>query len=479
MAPIAQSLCGAILVVAPHKELCQKIELALSGRGHSVTWCTDAVDALACSAQREFDLIVVDQGLQEVSRVDLVGQIKARVRKDEVVIFSFNHIEPEEHAKQPREGFYLTNPSRFDDLFRTVDEVLAQRSKPRGIVNNKLGKDLPRNGKAHFRSIKPTLPETTRLIGQSRVMQQLFRTIERIAPLESNVLITGATGTGKELVARAIHDRSARHNQPFVDVNSSAIPDTLFETEFFGHQRGTFTGAHETRSGLFERASGGTLFLDEVDALNLTAQAKLLRVLQERHLRRLGGRENISVDVRIIAATGTNLKAAVANGAFRSDLYFRLHVLPLHVPPLRERNEDIGLLIDYFLQCHAERSGTQRRRFSLEAMRTLTDYKWPGNVRELENVIEYALAVGSREELGIDDLPPDMFGEDMDAIKEAKVLDIRNNASLAEVERRHIISVFNRCGRHHIKAAAALDIDRRTLYRKLQQYNLESEIKRA
>jgi two-component system response regulator AtoC len=310
-------------------------------------------------------------------------------------------------------------------------------------------------------------------------MKQLFRTIERIAPIGSNVLITGATGTGKELVARAIHDRSARRNQPFVDVNSSAIPDTLFETEFFGHQRGTFTGAYETRRGLFERASGGTLFLDEVDTLNLAAQAKLLRVLQERHLRRLGGRENISVDVRIIAATSSNLKAATANGTFRPDLYFRLRVVPLHVPQLRDRPEDVQLLLDYFLRCHAERSGNQQRRFSAEAIRAMNDYSWPGNVRELENAIEYALAIGSGEVLGLDDLPPDMFGEEMEDVDNANVLSFSSNASLAEVERRHILSVYDRCGRHHIKTAAALRIDRRTLYRKLQQYNMDLQINSA
>lgn len=480
MPPTSHSLRGAILVAAPQKELCQRIELALSRRGHSVSVCTDAVDALNCSAQLDFDLILVDLCLQEVSSFDLVGQIKARGKREEIVIVSFNATAAAKPSKPHPAEVCLANPFQLDDLVRTVEGALLRRDQFGGIVNDKFGnEDSPRNWMEHFGpGIKSGLPHTTGLIGRSSLMKQLFRTIERISAIDSNVLITGATGTGKELVARAIHDLSARSKQPFVDVNSSAIPDTLFEAEFFGHQRGTFTGAYETRRGLFERASGGTLFLDEVDSLNLAAQAKLLRVLQERQLRRLGGKENISVNVRIIAATSTNLKAATATGVFRPDLYFRLRVIPLHMPQLRDRVEDVELLVDYFLACHAERSGKQRR-FSAEAMRVMTDYGWPGNVRELENVIEYALALGDGEEIGVDDLPPDIFGEDVDGIDEANVAHMTSNASLAEVERRHILSVFDRCGRQHIKTAAALRIDRRTLYRKLQQYKLELQIKSA
>ncbi|MCM3870986.1 MAG: sigma-54 dependent transcriptional regulator [Pyrinomonadaceae bacterium] len=475
---IAQPQCGAVLLVAPQKESCQKVELALSHRGHSVAWCANALEALNYSAQREFDLILVDSRLQAAT-VDLVGQIKARGTNEEIVIAAFNGSGSDDKP-QLREP-YLANPFQLDGLIRSIEGALRRRDLLRGIVNGKVGTEAdPGNTRVQSApNTRSRLPMTTALIGRTPVMKQLFRTIQRIAPIDSNVLITGATGTGKELVARAIHDGSGRRDGPFVDVNSSAIPDTLFETEFFGHQRGTFTGAYETRRGLFEKASGGTLFLDEVDTLNLSAQAKLLRVLQERHLRRLGGRENISVDVRIIAATSTNLKGATASGAFRPDLYFRLRVVPLHVPQLRERVEDVELLVDHFLRHHAERNGHQPRRFSPEAIRAMSDYSWPGNVRELENAIEYALAIGSGEELGIDDLPADMFGEDVEEIDDANVLTFPSNASLAEVERRHILAVFNRCGRHHIKTAAALRIDRRTLYRKLQQYNLDLQINSA
>jgi DNA-binding NtrC family response regulator len=331
-----------------------------------------------------------------------------------------------------------------------------------------------RNGAAQATAgVTPLRPHlTTPLVGCSPVMKHLSTIIERVAPTNSSVFITGATGTGKELVARSIHAQSPRRKAPFVDINCAAIPETLLETELFGHQRGTFTGAHETRRGLIESASGGTLFLDEVDALPLSAQVKLLRVLQERSLRRVGGRENIPVDVRIISATNRDLQRAVAEGAFRADLLFRLRVVPIRVPDLRERgDEDIRLLVDYFLRHRGEHGGSRPRSFSAAAMRALMACRWPGNVRELENTVEYALAIGSGDELGLDDLPPDVLqGDtgDCDMLREC----MRHGETLAELERRYILSVLERCGGHQLNTAAVLGIDRRTLYRKLKEYGV-------
>src|ERR1041385_2521899 len=244
------------------------------------------------------------------------------------------------------------------------------------------------------------------LIGHSPAMQLLFAYANRIASADASVLITGATGTGKELLARTIHNLSPRRDNAFVVFSCSSMTETLIEAELFGYQRGFLKGGPDNRSGLFERASGGTLFLDEVDALNLSAQAKLLRVLQERTVRRIGARANIAIDVRVISATNSDLAQAVAAGRFRPDLYYRLRVLPLHLPELCTRAGDVSLLVDHFLQVKSERQGrTTVPRFSAEAMRTLGEYPWPGNVRELENVIEYALALGNGDELGIEDLP--------------------------------------------------------------------------
>jgi DNA-binding NtrC family response regulator len=323
---------------------------------------------------------------------------------------------------------------------------------------------------AEITSLRPHL--TTPLVGCSPVMKHLFTIIERVATTNSSVLITGATGTGKELVARSIHAQSPRRKAPFVDINCAAIPETLLETELFGYQRGAFTGANENRRGLIESASGGTLFLDEVDALPLSAQVKLLRVLQERSLRRVGGRENIPVDVRIISATNRDLQRAVAEGTFRADLLFRLRVVPIRVPDLRERgDEDIRLLIDHFLRHRAEHGGSRPRSFSDAALRALMASRWPGNVRELENAVEYALAIGSGDELGLDDLPPEVLRGDAgncDMLWEG----IRHGETLAELERRYILSVLERCGGHQLNTAAVLGIDRRTLYRKLKEYGV-------
>ena len=314
------------------------------------------------------------------------------------------------------------------------------------------------------------------LIGQSPVMQKIFSVIGRIAPTDSSVLITGATGTGKELVARAIHDQSPRRNSRFVDINCSAIPETLIEAELFGHQRGAFTGAMANSCGLFEKASGGTIFLDEIDALNLSAQAKLLRVLQERTVRRIGARTNIAIDVRVISATNCDLAQAVAAGRFRPDLYYRLRVLPLHLPELCMRGDDVKLLIDHFLQIKAERQGVAPRRFSPEATRALVEYPWPGNVRELENAVEYALAIGVSENLGIQDLPPEIgparSADGTSDLKQILAAYMTDSVPLAEIEKRYILSVLQQFGGNQVRAAAALGIDRSKLYRRLKQYGV-------
>lgn len=335
--------------------------------------------------------------------------------------------------------------------------------------------------KAHDTAFSQPIDQakTPTLVGQSPVMRKLFSVIERVAPTDASVLITGATGTGKELAARAIHNLSPRRDAAFVDINCSAIPETLIEAELFGHQRGTFTGAHENRSGLFEKASGGTLFLDEVDALNLSAQAKLLRVLQERTVRRIGARANIAIDVRIISATNCDLAQAVASGRFRPDLYYRLRVLPLHLPELCTRSGDVSLLVDHFLRVKSERQGRGTvPHFSTEAIRTLNEYPWPGNVRELENVIEYALALGNGEELGVEDLPLELSESrsqsSTDDFRELLQAFMTDAVPLAEIEKRYILSVLQQFGGNQVRAAAALGIDRSKLYRRLRQYGVKA-----
>ena len=350
------------------------------------------------------------------------------------------------------------------------------------VFDGWVGTHPNRRDRLATQTLEPDVPEPANsqraalLVGQSPVMRKLFSVIERVAPTDASVLITGATGTGKELAARAIHDKSSRRDGAFVDINCSAIPETLIEAELFGHQRGTFTGAHENRSGLFEKASGGTLFLDEVDALNLSAQAKLLRVLQERTVRRIGARANIAIDVRIISATNCDLAQAVAQGRFRPDLYYRLRVLPLHLPELCTRTGDVSLLVDHFLRMKSARNGRAPRTFTPEAMRALCEYPWPGNVRELENTIEYALAIGLEDKLDVIDLPPEILNAHQqtsaDNFRQVLQAYMNDTVPLAEVEKRYILSVLQQFGGNQVRAAAALGIDRSKLYRRLKQYGV-------
>jgi transcriptional regulator with PAS, ATPase and Fis domain len=298
-------------------------------------------------------------------------------------------------------------------------------------------------------------------------MQRIYRIIERVAPTNATVLISGRTGTGKEIVAQSIHRNSTRASRPFVDINCSALPEQLIESELFGYEKGAFTGATQAKKGLLETAHSGTIFLDEVQALKSDLQAKLLRVLQERVIRQVGGRENREIDVRVVAATNQDLVEAMRRGEFREDLYYRLNVVNIRLPELRERREDIPLLIDHFLKLYAETNRQETRHFSNEAMRLLLSSEWPGNVRELENAVEHALAIGAGPTLRIPDLPPHISG----FVGEIWTQEFAGEArSLREVERRHILRVLEETGGNHAHAAQVLGIDRRTLYRKLNKY---------
>jgi DNA-binding NtrC family response regulator len=426
--------------------------------------------------QESFDLVLADASAPGPSGLQLLNELSSRDSAVDCVIMSaFPTVDQSVEALRRGAVDYISKPFQLYEVANVIKRLIMKRRESkdaRRSVRTRGVRSLQRE--TYLDDGNSTGPENkTTLLGNSPAMKKVFAIVDRIALTDSSVLITGATGTGKELAARAIHERSRRANAPFIDINCSAIPDTLVESELFGHERGAFTGAHETRRGLFEEATGGTIFLDEVDALDPAAQAKLLRVVQERTLRRVGGRENIPIDVRIISATNGDLMRAIAKGKFRADLYFRLRVVPLHLPPLQERDNDISLLVNYFLQRHSERTDTTLRWLSAEAMKLLLNYSWPGNVRELENAIEYALALGTSEELGIDDLPPDILRGDVTGSGPAKPV-APVDLPLVEIEKRHITAMLQRYGGHYIKTATALGIDRRTLYRKLKQYDLAS-----
>ncbi|HEX5814417.1 MAG TPA: sigma-54 dependent transcriptional regulator, partial [Methylomirabilota bacterium] len=310
------------------------------------------------------------------------------------------------------------------------------------------------------------------MVGRHPEMVRVYQLVTQIAPTPTTVLITGESGTGKELIARAIHHKSERAAQPFVAVNVAAIPETLIESELFGHEKGAFTGAHARRLGRFELAQGGTVFLDEIGSLRLDLQAKLLRVLQERQIERVGGQRTVPVDVRVLAATNVNLKAAVRARTFRDDLYYRLNVVPIHVPPLRERREDIPYLVEHFVRKAARECNRDVRSVSAGALEVLSRYDWPGNVRELENVIHRAVVLASSPVLHLPDVPLDVAMPEMGArLTEDDGLPLREACD--RFERQYVLRVLERVQWNVSRAARLLGVHRNTVLAKLSGWNVQ------
>lgn len=444
------------MIVEDDAEARETLALAVARFGYDVAAAPDGKQALARIDEELPDLILSDIHMPEVDGLALLEEVKRRYPETVIIVMTaFSSIDSAVEAMRRGADDYLSKPLNLNDLEMRIERALERRA-----IESRLAR-LETHVRDEYRF--------DQIIGRSAAMQRVFRIIERVALTNATVLINGRTGTGKELVARAIHYNSLRASKPLVDINCGALPEQLVESELFGHQKGAFTGANETRKGLFETASGGTLFLDEVQALKPELQAKLLRALQERVIRRVGGRENIEVDVRVLAATNHDIAEAVRRGEFREDLYYRLNVVNIFLPDLRDRREDIPLLIEHFLKRHAERNKQEPRRFSNEAMRLLLNYNWPGNVRELENAIEHALAIGAGPQLTIDDLPIHISGQKPGIEWSERPSEV---PTLDEVERQHIMRVLEiTCG-HHTRAAKMLGIDRRTLYRKLDKYKL-------
>ena len=422
--------------------------------------CTSGEEALARIESERYDLVLSDINLPEMSGLELLERIRAtRPDLPVIVMTAFGSISSAVEAMKLGAEDYISKPFQLDELLIIVKKALDRRKLQREVQ--------------HLRDVVHGRYDFSNIIGRSKPMQELFEVIKRVSQRrDASVLIIGSTGTGKELVARAIHFNSDRRAAPFIPINCSAIPETLMESELFGHQKGSFTGAHESRGGLIEEAQGGTVFLDEINSLSLNIQVKLLRVLQERVVRRIGGRQSIPIDVRFVSATNIDPEELVRRGEFRQDLFYRLNVVPVHLPDLKDRREDIPLLVQHFLQSFAARAGEPPRRFSPEAMRVLMTHSWPGNVRELENAVEYALTMGLSDTLGVQDLPDKVTNPDRDIVEEATL----DGATLAEMERRYILRVLKKMGGHQIKTADVLGIDRRTLYRRLRQYGVDASI---
>ena len=424
----------------------------LSKESYEVASALSAEEAISQGIENIFDVIITDVRMGEKDGMDVLRSFKKTSPETAVImITAFGSIDTAIEAIREGAFDYISKPFKLEEIKITVRRALEQRRLLR--ENQYYRQELLE--KYQFKNV----------IGRTPQMFQVYKTIARVADTKSTILLYGERGTGKELVARSIHYNSQRSDRPFVTVDCASLVETLMESELFGHVRGAFTGALQAKRGLFEEADGGTLFLDEVGNLSLSTQAKLLRFLQEYEIKRVGGTENIKVDVRVIAATNQFLEPLVKSGNFREDLFDRLNVVPISLPPLREKKEDIPLLIIHFLQKSSEENHKQISYISPEALDILTQYSWPGNVRELRHTIERAVVLSTQPIILPEDLPKKMLEE----VKGKEIQFPEELLPLREVERRYVLKVLRETKGNKKKASEILGIDRTTLYRILEK----------
>ncbi|MFQ5537318.1 MAG: sigma-54-dependent transcriptional regulator [Gemmatimonadota bacterium] len=391
-----------ILIIDDHDSMREGLELLLRRRGHRTRSAASGKQGLALLEEAAAELVITDLKMARMDGIEVLRRVKESAPATEVmVITAHGTIEKVVEAMKLGAADFITKPFSSEEFGVKVDRLLADHAERARLRRENVALrveniSLKEEGLARYGEI----------VGESPPMQEVFRWIDRVARSDSTVMIYGESGTGKELVARAIHAGSPRRDGPFIRVNCGALNESLLDSELFGHEKGAFTGAEKQRRGRFELADGGTLFLDEIATVPHSTQVRLLRVLQERELERVGGEETIPVDVRIIAATNTTPEELQSGGAFREDLFYRLHVVPLTLPPLRERCEDIPLLVRHFIEKLRDRTASSVRAATPEALKALAAHDWPGNVRELENVIERALVMAEGEELNASDIPP-------------------------------------------------------------------------
>jgi two-component system, NtrC family, response regulator AtoC len=418
----------------------------------------DGRQAIEIVRTSDIDLVLLDIRLPEMDGIEVLERIKALDDQVEVILVTAVKTVRTAVAAMKLGAFdYVTKPFEEDDLLSVVRRALERRSLEREVV--------------FLRSELARRHDPGEIVGHHPEMQKLFRLIAQVARNATTVLITGESGTGKELVARAIHRQSPRRDKPFVPVNPAALSETLLESELFGHEKGSFTGAFQRKLGKLEMAQGGTLFLDEIGTLKPELQGKLLRVLQEREIERVGGTRTIRIDVRVIAATNADLKQAVATHAFREDLYYRLNVMPISVPPLRDRRDDIPLLVEHFIRRYNAEMNKHVDGLSPEAMTVLREYPWPGNVRELQNIIERLVGLVEAPIIGINDLPLDVLLPDSAVrLRQAETLPLRQ--ATEEFEKQIVMRVLERVRWNRSEAARILGIHRNSLKTMLTRWDL-------
>ena len=445
-----------ILIVDDEPIARDNLDHVLKKAGYITILAEHGQQAIDLLKQEEVDLVLTDLRMKGKDGMAVLGEAKKLWPSTEVVVITgYASVDTAVEAMRQGAYDYVAKPFKIDELRIIVEKALEKTSLRREIF--------------HLREQVTARTGTARIIGQSPKIQVLRETIHQVAQLDCNVLIQGETGTGKELVARTIHELSPRASRRFVAFNCGAFTEELITSELFGHEQGAFTGANKTRKGLIEMAEGGTVFFDEVGELSLSMQVKLLRILQERTLMRVGGTEEIPVDIRVLAATNKDLRKAAEEGAFRTDLFYRLDVLTIHVPPLSERRDDIPLLASHFLAKHA-RPGRTAPRLSDEAARRLMQYEYPGNIRELENIVQRILF-----HCDGDIVEPQHLVDDLHETAPVAVRGMRENwPSLDEHEKRYILEVLDEVEGNKSAAAKILGIDRVSLWRKIKRYGLEN-----
>jgi DNA-binding NtrC family response regulator len=455
---------GSVLVVDDEDGVRESIRLILEGNC-DILEARDGARAIEILQTREVDVVMLDQRMPGEAGITVLPRIRALDPTIVVVLATaVRDVRTAVEAMRLGAYDYLVKPFDVDDILMLVQRALDKRMLERQVLRlrSALAGDGFAAGDCTFHGMVGRHPEMTRI----------YQLITQIAETPTTVLITGESGTGKELVARAIHQRSARAAQPFVAVNVAAIPEALVESELFGHEKGAFTGAHARKLGKFELAHGGTIFLDEIGSLRLDLQTKLLRALQEREIERLGGQRPVPVDVRVVAATNVNLRQAVRNHAFREDLYYRLNVVPVHVPPLRERREDIAFLVEHFVRKVARECRREVEGVSAGALEVLTRYDWPGNVRELENVIHRAVVLAGGPVVMLRDVPLDVaMPETSSGLTEDSGLPLREACD--QFERQYVLRVLERVQWNVSRAARLLGVHRNTVLTKLSVWGIQ------
>jgi DNA-binding NtrC family response regulator len=450
---------GRVLIVDDDQAMCDYLEAELVSRGFGVTTRTSARAALALLETEELDVVVSDLNLGGLDGLGLCARVvETRPDLAVIIITAFGSLETAVATIRAGAFDFVAKPFDIEELVLAVERALRQREL-----------------ELEVRRLRGIIAEGKRfddMLGASEPMRRLYDLIERISDSDATVLIAGESGTGKELVAHALHRRGRRAQGPFVAINCAAMPETLLESELFGHAKGAFTDAKSATKGLFLEADGGTLFLDEIGELPLTMQPKLLRALETRKVRPVGGGAEAAFDVNLVTATNRDLEAAVAEGHFREDLFYRVNVVKLEVPPLRARAGDILLLAQHFLERFSARAGKRVAGLSSAVAKKLLAYPWPGNVRELQNCLERAVAVTRGEEIAVDDLP-----ERVRDHRSANVLVVADDPTelvpLEVVERRYVLRVLEAAGGNKSVAARILGLDRKTLYRRLESYGVD------